>query len=184
MVVVVQNHREQEDVIDVADSQDTKPNPDSQSQPTAAVVSTMCEYLRDLGSKGEPLAVPVPICGEDGRYAARQCNGGRCYCVDDFGVEMQGQPDLKNDTQSSMDSLTEADCRTLRSAKPCYNLLCRLGCDYGFEHDADGCPICACRNPCKNANCADDQICQLAEPDSSCSHRWCPPVPKCTFSRL
>lgn len=185
MVVVVNNRREQEGTSAEDDNAGPKTTP-SNSEATSSTanpagVSTMCEYLRELGSRGENLAVATPVCNEDGRYSARQCDAEGCFCVDDFGVEIQnsrGGNATTNGTTPDGD-VSEAGCRQMRSAKPCYNVLCRLGCDYGFEYDAEGCPLCACRNPCKNARCSADQICQLAEPDAPCNHRWCPPVPKC-----
>ncbi|XP_018495500.1 uncharacterized protein LOC100903276 [Galendromus occidentalis] len=135
-------------------------------------VSTMCEYLRELGSRGEKLAVPTPNCTEDGKYSPVQCDAQGCFCVDDFGVEIQNS---RKENQTA----NEVECRQMRSAKPCYNLLCRLGCEFGFEYDEEGCPICACRNPCKAASCGENEVCQLAEPSTACSNWWCPPVPKC-----
>lgn len=193
MVVVVNNRREQESNSEEEEEEtDTKAASTQSAGPAEsasvpAVVSTICEYLRELGLRGENLAVPTPVCNEEGRYSARQCDTEGCFCVDDFGVEIRNSRiSASSGNNSNGNSTTggagsEAECRQIRSAKPCYNVLCRLGCDYGFEYDAEGCPLCACRNPCKNARCTPDHICQLAEPDAPCNHRWCPPVPKCTF---
>ncbi|OQR74224.1 hypothetical protein BIW11_09215 [Tropilaelaps mercedesae] len=187
MVLVVNPRREQEGSSEEDDGNHGSRTSVTEEPSTSAppAVSTMCEYLRELGLRGENLAVPTPVCNEEGRYAARQCDRDGCFCVDDFGDEIRNsRVPAANESDAAGGNSTagadsEAECRQMRSAKPCYNLLCRLGCDYGFEYDAEGCPMCACRNPCKNARCDADQVCQLAEPDAPCNHRWCPPVPKC-----
>ncbi|XP_022255570.1 balbiani ring protein 3-like [Limulus polyphemus] len=136
---------------------------------------TMCEYLHEMGKKintikeDEFLAISVPECREDGSYEPVQCNGdGECWCVDEFGVEL-------NMTRAS--SFDQVDCRQVHARLECSGVLCRLGCDYGFEHDYAECPICACRNPCKDAKCPKGYECQMTE--VLCEDIWCPPLPKC-----
>ncbi|XP_042879578.1 uncharacterized protein LOC122258000 [Penaeus japonicus] len=104
---------------------------------------TMCEYLRDLVElEGVTLAVPTPTCDENGAYEQVQCNAlGQCWCVDDFGTQIPG-------TKASTRELVV--CDRVREALTCGEMLCRLGCDYGFVLDKDtACPLCQCRDPCQ-----------------------------------
>ncbi|XP_067130970.1 uncharacterized protein [Centruroides vittatus] len=137
---------------------------------------TMCEYLRDMGTKLEEekigpgiLAIPIPGCRPDGTYESIQCDrSGQCWCVDDFGVEIMNTRAV---------SRSNVDCNQARSQRPCLGFVCRLGCDYGFVLDDKGCPLCECRNPCKNVKCPENNICQFYE--VKCASNWCPPLPQC-----
>ena len=41
-------------------------------------------------------------------------------------------------------------CDKVKEGLTCGELLCRLGCDYGFVLDSDtACPLCECRDPCQ-----------------------------------
>jgi hypothetical protein len=70
------------------------------------------------------------------------------------------------------------DCVELREALGCLDLLCRLGCDYGFVLDpSTRCPLCECRNPCDGVSCPEGQSCEMVE--VNCEDEHCPPVPAC-----
>uniref|UniRef100_A0A2R5L5B6 Uncharacterized protein n=1 Tax=Ornithodoros turicata TaxID=34597 RepID=A0A2R5L5B6_9ACAR len=134
------------------------------SKKTDDLPRTMCQFLQTQ----HDLAIPVPKCRPDGSYEPVQCHGGECWCVDEFGVEITG---------SRSSAGRGADCRQVRASKGCLGLTCRLGCDYGFESDEEGCPICSCRNPCADAQCPEGEVCQMDE--LICADQWCPSVPKC-----
>lgn len=125
---------------------------------------TMCQFLQTQ----HDLAIPIPKCRSDGSYEPVQCHDKECWCVDEFGAEILG---------SRSHAGRGADCRQVRASKGCLGLTCRLGCDYGFESDEEGCPICSCRNPCADAKCPEGQLCQM-EP-VNCGEEWCPAIPKC-----
>ncbi|KAK7082228.1 hypothetical protein SK128_021740, partial [Halocaridina rubra] len=132
---------------------------------------TMCEYLRDLVElEGVTLAVPTPSCDTNGAYEQVQCNAlGQCWCVDDFGTEIPG-------TKASSRELVT--CDRVRAALTCGEMLCRLGCDYGFILDPDtACPLCQCRDPCRNVDCPNNQVCQMV--DIPCVDGVCPAIPQC-----
>lgn len=138
---------------------------------------TMCEYLRDTGLGLEKsganvsLAVPIPQCLPEGGYSPMQCDkDGECWCVDEFGVEIIN-------TRSNDQSM---DCLQIRDQMSCLGLICRLGCDFGFLMDEEGCPLCSCRNPCQNASCGPGRSCQFLE--VNCEEDWCPPLPHCVSS--
>lgn len=137
---------------------------------------TMCEYLRDFGTnaidrvRARSLALPDLVCQPDGRYDSVQCYGGHCWCVNEFGTEVLGS----RVDDSLKDKL---DCNATMRSKGCDGLLCRLGCDYGFEYGDDGCPVCSCRNPCGSITCPEGHQCQVVEVD--CFGGFCPAVPQC-----
>ncbi|XP_072930127.1 uncharacterized protein [Epargyreus clarus] len=135
---------------------------------------TMCEYLRDFDDKmegtvdGMKLALPAPSCLPDGSFTPKQCADGRCWCVDSFGTEI---PDTSSTNASAL------DCDKIRSSLSCLDLTCRMGCDYGFELGAGGCPTCRCRDPCAAVRCPAGRACALV--DVACDADYCPPVPAC-----
>ncbi|XP_069977259.1 uncharacterized protein [Penaeus vannamei] len=132
---------------------------------------TMCEYLRDLVElEGVTLAVPTPTCDENGAYEQVQCNAlGQCWCVDDFGTQIPG-------TKASSRELVV--CDRVREALTCGEMLCRLGCDYGFVLDKDtACPLCQCRDPCQDVECSGSHVCQMV--DIPCVDGVCPAIPQC-----
>lgn len=135
---------------------------------------TMCEYLRDMGNKLSEekglatLAVSIPTCRSDGSYEPVQCNGTICWCVDEFGTELVNTRVAKG---------SRSDCREVRMLRSCLGLLCRLGCDYGFEMNQEGCPICECRNPCQHTECGPEKECVMAA--APCRSEWCPHIPQC-----
>ncbi|KAK8727075.1 hypothetical protein OTU49_009926, partial [Cherax quadricarinatus] len=132
---------------------------------------TMCEYLRDLVElEGVTLAVATPTCDENGAYDQVQCNTlGQCWCVDDFGTQIPG-------TKASSRELVV--CDRARAALTCGEMLCRLGCDYGFVLDPDtACPLCQCRDPCQDVECTASHICQMV--DIPCVDGVCPAIPQC-----
>ncbi|KAK8392409.1 hypothetical protein O3P69_014644 [Scylla paramamosain] len=132
---------------------------------------TMCEYLRDLVElEGVTLAVPTPACDENGAYLPVQCNPlGQCWCVDDFGTQVPG-------TKASSRELVVCDRQRVESG--CGEMLCRLGCDYGFVLDpVTACPLCQCRDPCQEVKCAASHVCQMV--DIPCVDGVCPAVPQC-----
>ncbi|KAK4325646.1 hypothetical protein Pmani_003739 [Petrolisthes manimaculis] len=134
---------------------------------------TMCEYLRDLVElEGVSLAVSTPACDQDGAYERVQCNPlGQCWCVDDFGTQIPG-------TKASSRELV--NCDRARESLSCGEMLCRLGCDYGFVLDADtACPLCQCRDPCQGVECVGSQVCQMV--DIPCVDGVCPAVPQCVL---
>ncbi|XP_059058211.1 uncharacterized protein LOC131851703 isoform X2 [Achroia grisella] len=135
---------------------------------------TMCEYLRDFDEKmegtvdGMKLALPAPTCAADGSYTPQQCAAGRCWCVDSFGTEI---PDTSTTNASSV------NCDMVRSRLQCLELTCRMGCDYGFELGAGGCPQCRCRDACAAVSCPAGRACAVV--DVACDADYCPPVPAC-----
>ncbi|XP_066984826.1 uncharacterized protein [Macrobrachium rosenbergii] len=134
---------------------------------------TMCEYLRDLVElEGVTLAVPKPSCDPNGAYEQVQCNVlGQCWCVDDFGTEIPG-------TKASSRELVA--CDRVRAALTCGEMLCRLGCDYGFILDPDtACPLCQCRDPCQSVACPTSHVCQMV--DIPCVDGVCPAIPQCVL---
>uniref|UniRef100_T1JEZ8 Uncharacterized protein n=1 Tax=Strigamia maritima TaxID=126957 RepID=T1JEZ8_STRMM len=137
---------------------------------------TMCEYLRAyaLSVVDSPLsrnlAYPAPQCTREGLFEPIQCADGVCWCVDEFGVELAGTRDSNRRI---------VDCTTAQPRETCMGLMCRLGCDYGFVRDDNGCPICECRNPCDVIRCPETKMCQMLEVELSCSGGFCPAVPQC-----
>lgn len=170
----------------------------------SATLLLVCEYLRDFGRNAvddinaRALALPDVSCRSDGTYEMVQCYDKYCWCVDEFGTEISGSRVLS----SSKDKL---DCDIMKRQKGCDGLLCRLGCDYGFEYGDDGCPICKCRSPCdvrilkkrqiierncslllilyviiQSTPCPTNHQCQMVEVD--CFGGFCPAVPQCNLS--
>lgn len=137
---------------------------------------TMCEYLRDFVSnavdkvRSKAVALTRPNCDHDGSFERIQCDGMECWCVDEFGSELQS-------TRTDASVRPKMDCDTALRRKSCDGLLCRLGCDYGFERDHDGCQICECRDPCQGVHCVEGFRCQMVE--VNCYGGFCPSVPQC-----
>lgn len=137
----------------------------------------MCEYLASFSDSmegtrdGMAIALPPPICDNEGNYKAEQCYKGYCWCVDHFGTELPKTKGLNNATKN---------CEELRKTLDCLDLTCRMGCDYGFVIDDEtSCPTCQCRDPCNSVSCQENEQCQLVE--VSCQDHYCPPVPACEY---
>ncbi|KAA0184584.1 hypothetical protein HAZT_HAZT010993, partial [Hyalella azteca] len=127
--------------------------------------------MRDLVElEGLDLAIATPSCASDGAYEQVQCNElDQCWCVDDYGSYIPG-------TKVSSRSLVT--CEKLRESLTCGEVLCRLGCDYGFVLDPDtACPLCMCRDPCDDVECSSGFTCELV--DIPCVDGVCPPIPQC-----
>ncbi|XP_064073911.1 uncharacterized protein LOC113401222 [Vanessa tameamea] len=144
---------------------------------TAAVHQTACQQRRALAlhtaaENGNPPSWTwVPECKEDGTYESIQCRGSNnmCWCVDAAGNEIPG-------TRST--NSTPSCNRPNQCPDP--------GCDeeeictHGPELDHSGCPTCACRDPCAEAKCRDDETCELVPLD--CEGESCPPLARCSPS--
>ncbi|XP_031341933.1 antistasin-like isoform X1 [Photinus pyralis] len=73
-----------------------------------------------------------------------------------------------------------------KCTKKCNDLPCHANtvCEYGFERDCDGCPTCACKNPCEGVTCPKGSYCFVENvqcvtdpcpsPSASCQS-YCPP---------
>ncbi|CAG0879216.1 unnamed protein product [Darwinula stevensoni] len=138
-------------------------------------VPTVCQYLRDIAlSPSVSLAVPPPICKENGAFNETQCDETteECWCVDDFGVEI---PRTRSSKEEGF-----PDCEKILAGHDCLGLRCRLGCDYGFGLDPEsGCPVCQCFEICEAARCSDGYHCALTEVRCGSGDLTCPPVPQC-----
>ncbi|XP_071535769.1 uncharacterized protein [Panulirus ornatus] len=137
---------------------------------------SMCELqrdntlrrARDLGLDAED--VMTPDCVSGGRFAPIQCDGERCFCVDErTGSEVPG---------TRARSIEFVNCTAPR---PCAGYQCRMLCPYEFELDAEGCPLCQCRDPCRHVACPGGTACALEE--APCDQQPCPPLPTCKQPR-
>lgn len=146
---------------------------------TEARAQTMCEYLFSFTDsmegtrEGMTIALPQPQCDTEGNYLASQCSQDECWCVDHYGTEI---PKTRGKSQALK------NCTEIWETSECLDLTCRMGCDYGFVLEDDGCPSCQCRDPCATVACNQDEHCQLVE--VSCKDHYCPPVPACLPKKI
>ncbi|OQV15699.1 putative Uncharacterized protein ZC84.1 [Hypsibius exemplaris] len=111
----------------------------------------------------------TPACDTaTGQYSQVQCSGQKCWCVDPItGVEKSG-------TRTVNGSLPNCS-----APKHCSPVQCDLQCEHGVQFDPEGCPICACYNPCEELSCPNG--CNLLNID--CGEQNCPSVATCKESR-
>ncbi|VDM80128.1 unnamed protein product [Strongylus vulgaris] len=109
-------------------------------------------------------------CRPDGSFEEVQCDAEYCWCVNQFGVEMEG-------TRTSDD--IAPNCRAPRK---CSVPLCThdISCKYGMRKDSNGCDTCECSSPCDGVVCPDDSICVPAPVE--CIAGPCPEVPRCVVN--
>ncbi|VDK50084.1 unnamed protein product [Cylicostephanus goldi] len=109
-------------------------------------------------------------CRPDGSFEEVQCDSDYCWCVNQFGVEMEG-------TRTSDD--IAPNCRAPRK---CTVPLCThdISCKYGMRKDSNGCDTCECSSPCDGVVCPDDSVCVPAPVD--CLAGPCPEVPRCVVN--
>ncbi|XP_025099691.1 zonadhesin-like [Pomacea canaliculata] len=63
---------------------------------------------------------------------------------------------------------------SLGALNPLCPPLCRMGCRYGFQVDAKGCPMCACRpEPCENYQCPSGTKCKVMGDVDKCDGIVC-----------
>ncbi|XP_026314824.1 neurogenic locus notch homolog protein 3-like isoform X2 [Hyposmocoma kahamanoa] len=125
------------------------------------------------GGRGTLKSIRAPRCRiSDGEFEEIQCDNeivSSCWCVDEAGFEVPG-------TRAPAAALVNCS----RTA-PCAAHTCRMLCPLGFELDAQGCPLCKCRDPCSSITCPGSLSCQLEE--TPCLRAPCPPVPTCKRGR-
>ncbi|XP_061721497.1 uncharacterized protein LOC133528233 isoform X1 [Cydia pomonella] len=125
------------------------------------------------GGRGLIKSVRAPRCRtSDGEFEEIQCDNeivSSCWCVDQAGFEVPG-------TRAPAAALVNCTRKA-----PCAAHTCRMLCPLGFELDANGCPLCKCRDPCNGITCPGQLSCQLDE--TPCLRPPCPPVPNCKRAR-
>ncbi|XP_026734373.1 neurogenic locus notch homolog protein 1-like isoform X1 [Trichoplusia ni] len=144
---------------------------------TPAVHQTHCQQRRALAlhtaaENGSPPAWAwIPKCKEDGSYETVQCRGSdkACWCVDIAGNEIQGTR-ATNSTPNCNQPIT---C-------PANDCSAEQVCAYGWQLDAKGCPTCDCLDPCADAKCRSDEICELVSLE--CEGESCLPLARCAPS--
>ncbi|XP_066596497.1 thyroglobulin isoform X2 [Prorops nasuta] len=160
------------------------------TQCVAPMMATACQHSRALTEhaareSGEPARrIYIPKCREDGSFEPIQCHQGICWCVDQEGKEAAGTRMIQTVALTAGSrhhphlQQQQQRCRTPEFC-PSIKDHCKLECEYGFELDSDtGCPICSCRDPCKNVQCRGErESCRMVE--VSCSAPPCPPIPVC-----
>ncbi|XP_041969156.1 papilin isoform X2 [Aricia agestis] len=108
----------------------------------------------------------------DGEFEQIQCDNEiitTCWCVDAAGFEVPG---TRAPAAGLVNCTRVADCAAHT---------CRMLCPLGFELNAQGCPMCKCRDPCSSVTCPGQLSCQLEE--VPCLKPPCPPVPTCKRGR-
>src|SRR5687767_14877860 len=85
------------------------------------------------------------------------------------------------------DETANKDTLRLADGGTCNPVTCTLACQYGFQHGADGCEICACNPPpapvqCGPTTCAAGEECCnescgiCTPPGGFCTQQACAPV--------
>ncbi|KAJ8713853.1 hypothetical protein PYW08_007473 [Mythimna loreyi] len=142
---------------------------------TKAVHQTACQQRRALAlhtaaeSGSPPSWTWVPKCKEDGSYDTVQCRGSdkACWCVDTAGNEILGT----RVTNSTPNCEAPVTCPRPSCAD-------NIVCAHGWELDQQGCPTCACKDPCTEAKCRADETCELVPLE--CEGNSCPPLARCS----
>ncbi|RCN25829.1 WAP-type 'four-disulfide core [Ancylostoma caninum] len=103
-------------------------------------------------------------CRPDGSFEEVQCDADYCWCVNQFGVEVEG-------TRTSDD--IAPNCRAPRK---CPLPLCThdISCKFGMKKDSNGCDTCECSSPCDGVICPDTSVCVPAPVE--CVAGPCPEV--------
>ncbi|KAH9633705.1 hypothetical protein HF086_009039 [Spodoptera exigua] len=125
--------------------------------------------LHTAAESGSPPAWTwIPKCKEDGAYEPIQCRGSdkACWCVDTAGNEILGT----RVTNSTPNCDAPVKC-----PQPACDV---VTCAHGWELDSKGCPTCACKDPCAEAKCRNDESCELVPLE--CEGSSCPPLARCT----
>ncbi|GBP12843.1 Papilin [Eumeta japonica] len=143
-----------------------------------ALHQTACEQRRALvlhvsaESGSPPRNSWVPSCTSDGAYEKIQCRASDnvCWCVDQAGLEIAGTRAVN----------ATPNCETpLVCPEQCEDV---IQCPHGRELDTNGCPTCACADPCATAKCRDDETCQIITPE--CESDSCPSLAYCAPAAL
>ncbi|KAK6751801.1 hypothetical protein RB195_003304 [Necator americanus] len=109
-------------------------------------------------------------CRPDGSFEEVQCDSDYCWCVNQYGVEVEG-------TRISDD--IAPNCR---SPRKCPIPLCThdIFCKFGLRKDSNGCDKCECSSPCDGVVCPDTSVCVPAPVE--CVAGPCPEVPRCVVN--
>ncbi|KHJ87891.1 WAP-type 'four-disulfide core [Oesophagostomum dentatum] len=88
-------------------------------------------------------------CRPDGSFEEIQCDADYCWCVNQYGVEVEG-------TRTSDD--IAPNCLAPRK---CAIPLCThdISCKFGMKKDSNGCDTCECSSPCDGVICPDTSVC-------------------------
>ncbi|KAJ1372142.1 hypothetical protein KIN20_034221 [Parelaphostrongylus tenuis] len=109
-------------------------------------------------------------CRPDGAFEEIQCDANHCWCVNKFGLEVEG-------TRSSED--IPPNCRAPRR---CQIPSCAhdISCKFGMKKDSNGCDTCECGSPCDRVVCPGISIC--VPMPVACEVGPCPEVPRCVVN--
>uniref|UniRef100_A0A158R3Z3 WAP domain-containing protein n=1 Tax=Syphacia muris TaxID=451379 RepID=A0A158R3Z3_9BILA len=111
----------------------------------------------------------LPKCDAAGNYEQQQCDSYGCFCVN------------VNTGKLVPFSRQHAEAASACSETPkylCRQFKCTKNCSYGFEVDEDGCELCDCKNPCRNVECSNNELCIML-PVQCYQKNHCPPQPRC-----
>ncbi|KAK2161324.1 hypothetical protein NP493_1590g00049 [Ridgeia piscesae] len=80
---------------------------------------------------------------------------------------------------------SKAECEKKCKPVVCSPIMCLMYCEFGFQLNSDGCPICKCLLPCQDVKCKSDEKCIVIKkrpPKAKCVKRvkpgTCPALPK------
>ncbi|ODM92548.1 BPTI/Kunitz domain-containing protein [Orchesella cincta] len=108
----------------------------------------------------------IPQCDENGEYMRIQSFGKFHWCVDSAGHEIQG---------TRVPYGKRPNCQR---PSVCPLNRCSLQCEFGYQLDTSGCPVCQCKqSPCEDITCDKGEECRMMQ--LNCISEPCPPVPLC-----
>lgn len=108
----------------------------------------------------------IPQCDEGGDYMRIQSFGKFHWCVDSAGQEIQG-------TRVPYGKRPNCQHPSVCPLNPC-----SLQCEFGYQLDVTGCPVCQCKqSPCEDISCDKGEECRMMQ--LNCISDPCPPVPLC-----